>query len=151
MFYIDRLFLSSMKYKNPSITVDGILIKNHQILLIQRKNQPFKGKWALPGGFVEYGEKTEDTVVREVLEETGLKTKINQLAGVYSDPDRDPRGHTITVAYILDIIDGELVAGDDASDVKFFNLKELPELSFDHSKIINEVLQRFYHDVLSKM
>ena len=80
-----------------------------------------------------------------------MKTKINQLAGVYSDPDRDPRGHTITVAYILDIIDGELVAGDDASDVKFFNLKELPELSFDHSKIINEVLQRFYHDVLSKM
>ncbi|MCK4365300.1 MAG: NUDIX hydrolase [Thermoplasmatales archaeon] len=140
-----------MGYKSPSITADGILIKNQQILLVKRKNQPFKGKWALPGGFVEYGEKTEDTVIREVLEETGLKTKINQLAGVYSDPDRDPRGHTITVAYILDIIGGELVAGDDASDVKFFNVKELPDLSFDHSKIINEVLQRFYHDVLSKM
>ena len=140
-----------MVYKSPSITADGILIKNQQILLVKRKNQPFKGKWALPGGFVEYGEKTEDTVIREVLEETGLKTKINQLAGVYSDPDRDPRGHTITVAYILDIIGGELVAGDDASDVKFFNVKELPDLSFDHSKIINEVLQRFYHDVLSKM
>ncbi len=140
-----------MGYKSPSITADGILIKNQQILLVKRKNQPFKGKWALPGGFVEYEEKTEDTVIREVLEETGLKTKINQLAGVYSDPDRDPRGHTITVAYILDIIGGELVAGDDASDVKFFNVKELPDLSFDHSKIINEVLQRFYHDVLSKM
>lgn len=140
-----------MGYKSPSITADGILIKNQQILLVKRKNQPFKGKWALPGGFVEYEEKTEDTVIREVLEETGLKTKINQLAGVYSDPDRDPRGHTITVAYILDIIGGELVAGDDASDVKFFNVKELPNLSFDHSKIINEVLQRFYHDVLSEM
>ena len=140
-----------MGYKSPSITADGILIKNQQILLVKRKNQPFKGKGALPGGFVEYEEKTEDTVIREVLEETGLKTKINQLAGVYSDPDRDPRGHTITVAYILDIIGGELVAGDDASDVKFFNVKELPDLSFDHSKIINEVLQRFYHDVLSKM
>ena len=140
-----------MEYKGPSITADGILIKNQQILLVKRKNQPFKGKWALPGGFVEYEEKTEDTVIREVLEETGLKTKINQLAGVYSDPDRDPRGHTITVAYVLDIIGGELVAGDDASDVKFFNVKELPDLSFDHSKIINEVLQRFYHDVLSKM
>lgn len=140
-----------MGYKSPSITADGILIKNQQILLVKRKNKPFKGKWALPGGFVEYEEKTEDTVIREVLEETGLKTKINQLAGVYSDPDRDPRGHTITVAYILDIIGGELVAGDDASDVKFFNVKELPDLSFDHSKIINEVLQRFYHDVLSKM
>lgn len=145
------LSLSSMEYKSPSITADGILIKNQQILLVKRKNQPFKGKWALPGGFVEYEEKTEDTVIREVLEETGLKTKINQLAGVYSDPDRDPRGHTITVAYILDIIGGELVAGDDASDVKFFNVKELPNLSFDHSKIINEVLQRFYHDVLSEM
>ncbi len=140
-----------MGYKSPSITADGILLKNQQILLVKRKNQPFKGKWALPGGFVEYEEKTEDTVIREVLEETGLKTKINQLAGVYSDPGRDPRGHTITVAYILDIIGGELVAGDDASDVKFFNVKELPDLSFDHSKIINEVLQRFYHDVLSKM
>ena len=151
MFYIERLFLSSMKYNNPSITVDGILIKNHQILLIQRKNQPFKGKWALPGGFVEYREKTEDTVIREVLEETGLKTKINQLAGVYSDPGRDPRGHTITIAYILDIIGGELVAGDDASNVNFFNVNKLPNLSFDHSKIINEALQGFYRGVLSKM
>ena len=140
-----------MGYKSPSITADGILIKNQKILLVKRKNKPFKGKWALPGGFVEYEEKTEDTVIREVLEETGLKTKINQLAGVYSDPERDPRGHTITVAYILDIVGGELVAGDDASDVKFFNVKELPDLSFDHNKIINEVLQRFYHDVLSKM
>ena len=140
-----------MGYKSPSITADGILIKNQKILLVKRKNKPFKGKWALPGGFVEYEEKTEDTVIREVLEETGLKTKINQLAGVYSDPERDPRGHNITVVYILDIIGGELVAGDDASDVKFFNVKELPDLSFDHNKIINEVLQRFYHDVLSKM
>lgn len=140
-----------MKYKSPRVTVDGFLIKNQQILLVQRKNQPFKGKWALPGGFVEYGEKTEDTVVREVFEETGLKTSIHQLAGVYSDPDRDPRGHTITIVYILEIIGGELVAGDDASDVNFFNVKELPELSFDHRKIIKQVLQRFYCGILSKM
>lgn len=140
-----------MNYKNPSVTTDGILIKNQQILLIQRKNPPFKGKWALPGGFVEYGEKTEDTVIREVFEETGLKTKINQLAGVYSDPDRDPRGHTITIVYTLDVLGGELAAGDDASYVKFFNVKDLPDLSFDHKKIINEVLQRFYRGFLSKM
>ena len=143
MFYTLMLFLSLMSYKNPSITADGILLKDKQILLIQRKNDPFKGKWALPGGFVEYGEKTEDTVVREVFEETGLKTKIRGLVGVYSDPKRDPRGHTITVAYVLEITGGTLKAGDDASDVKFFNVNKLPTLSFDHEIIINDAIQRF--------
>jgi 8-oxo-dGTP diphosphatase len=132
-----------MSYKIPSITADGILLKDNQILLVQRKNEPFKGKWALPGGFVEYGEKTEDTVVREVFEETGLKTKIRELAGVYSDPKRDPRGHTITVVYILERSRGKLKAGDDASDVKFFKVNKLPVLSFDHNVIINEAIQRF--------
>jgi 8-oxo-dGTP diphosphatase len=132
-----------MSYKNPSITADGILLKDKQILLVQRKNEPFKGKWALPGGFVEYGEKTEDTVAREVFEETGLKTKICGLAGVYSDPERDPRGHTITIAYVLEIIGGTLKASDDASDVKFFKVNKLPALSFDHETIINDAVQRF--------
>jgi 8-oxo-dGTP diphosphatase len=132
-----------MNHKNPRITTDGIILKNQQLLLIKRKNPPFKGKWALPGGFVEYGEKTEDAIIREVYEETGLKTKINQLAGVYSDPDRDPRGHTITIVYILDLISGVINAGDDASVVKFFNIDKLPDLSFDHSKIIKDILQRF--------
>ena len=132
-----------MSYKNPSITADGILMKDNKILLVQRKNEPFKGKWALPGGFVEYGEKTEDTVVREVFEETGLKTKIRELAGVYSDPKRDPRGHTITVAYVLEMSGGRLEAGDDASDVKFFKVNKLPVLSFDHKVIVNEAVQRF--------
>ena len=95
--------------KKPSLTADGILIENNRILLIQRKNEPFKGKWALPGGFVEFGEKTEDTVIREFYEETGLKTKIRDLIGVYSDPGRDPRGHTITIAYFLVKKGGKLV------------------------------------------
>jgi len=132
-----------MKYKIPSITADGIILKDKQILLIKRKNEPFKGKWALPGGFVEYGEKTEDAAIREVYEETGLKTKIRTLAGVYSDPKRDPRGHTITVAYVLEIVGGMLKTGDDASDVKFFKVNKLPVLSFDHNEIINEAVQRF--------
>jgi len=143
MFYTLMLFLSLMSCKNPSITADGILLKDKQILLVQRKNEPFKGKWALPGGFVEYGEKTEDTVVREVFEETGLKTKICGLAGVYSDPKRDPRGHTITVAYVLEITSGTLKASDDASAVKFFKVNKLPTLSFDHEIIINDAIQRF--------
>ena len=129
-----------MNYKSPKLTVDGIVLKDGKILLIKRKNQPFEGKWALPGGFVEYGEKTEDATVREVFEETGLKTKINHLVGVYSDPNRDPRGHTVSIVYVLDICNGELKSGDDACDAKFFDLKNLPDLSFDHECIIKEVL-----------
>ncbi len=129
-----------MKYESPKLTVDGIVLKDGKILLIKRKNQPFEGKWALPGGFVEYGEKTEDATVREVFEETGLKTKVNHLVGVYSDPNRDPRGHTVSIIYILDMCNGELKSGDDACDAKFFDLKNLPDLSFDHECIIKEVL-----------
>lgn len=129
-----------MNYKSPKLTVDGIVLKDGKILLIKRKNQPFEGKWALPGGFVEYGERTEDATVREVLEETGLKTKINHLVGVYSDPNRDPRGHTVSIVYVLDICNGELKSGDDACDVEFFDLKNLPDLSFDHEGIIKDVL-----------
>jgi 8-oxo-dGTP diphosphatase len=129
-----------MNYKSPKLTVDGIVLKDGKILLIKRKNQPFEGKWALPGGFVEYGEKTEEATVREIFEETGLKTKINHLVGVYSDPNRDPRGHTVSIVYILDICNGELKSGDDACDAKFFDLKNLKDLSFDHECIIKEVL-----------
>jgi len=129
-----------MRYKSPKLTVDGIILNDKKIVLIKRKNPPFKGKWSLPGGFVEYGEKTEDAVVREVFEETGLKTKIKDLVGVYSDPGRDPRGHTVSVVYLLEIHGGELKSGDDASDVMFFDLRHLPELSFDHEHIIKDVV-----------
>ena len=129
-----------MNYKSPKLTVDGIVLRDGKILLIKRKNQPFEGKWALPGGFVEYGEKTENATVREVFEETGLMTKINHLVGVYSDPNRDPRGHTVSIVYVLDICNGELKSGDDACDAKFFDLKNLPDLSFDHEGIIKDVL-----------
>lgn len=132
-----------MSYKNPKLTADGIVLEIDKILLIKRKNKPFKGKWALPGGFVEYGEKVEDAVIREVYEETGLKTSIKKLFGVYSDPNRDPRGHTVTIVYILDITGGKLKGNDDASDAKFFKIKELPNLSFDHNIIINDILRSF--------
>jgi len=140
-----------MKRRIPALTVDGILFEGHSILLVKRKHGPFQGAWALPGGFVEYGEKTEDAVVREVFEETNIKTKIHSLIGVYSDPHRDPRGHTITIVYLIDRIDGDLCAGDDASSVKLFKMNELPALAFDHAEIIKDALQRFRHGVLSKM
>jgi 8-oxo-dGTP diphosphatase len=132
-----------MLYKNPKITVDGIIIKRNKLVLIKRKNNPFKNIWALPGGYLEYNEKTEDGVIREIQEETGLITRVKRLIGVYSDPNRDPRGHTVSVVYEMKILKEEIKSGDDASDVNYFNIKKLPdELSFDHKKIIEDYLRR---------
>jgi len=131
-----------MIYKTPKITVDGIIKKGNEILLIKRRNIPFKNSWALPGGYLEYNEKTEDAVIREIFEETGLFTEIINLIGVYSDPKRDPRGHTVSIIYELRIIKGKLESGDDATDVNFFNLNNLPDnLSFDHKKVIKDYIR----------
>ncbi len=140
-----------MMRRKPALTVDGVLFKDHSILLVKRKHVPYQGAWALPGGFVEYGEKTEDAVIREVFEETNVRTKIHSLIGVYSDPHRDPRGHTITIVYLMTHVDGDPHAGDDASSVKFFKMNSLPTLAFDHAVIITDAFQRLQHGVLSKM
>lgn len=139
-----------MTFQSPKITVDGVLFKDNEILLVQRKHPPFQGMWALPGGFVEYGETTEQAVVREIKEETGLETSIRSLLGVYSQPDRDPRGHTISVVYLLAKKKGMVIGGDDAEKATFQPLDELPDLSFDHDKIIKDAVRR-RKDVLSKM
>lgn len=138
-----------MNYKSPKLAVDGAVFDKEKILLIKRKNEPFKDKWALPGGFVEYGEKVEDAVVREVFEETGLKTKIIDLIGIYSDPNRDPRGHVVSCVYLLKIEKGSIKGGDDAVEAKFFNIDNLPDLSFDHNIIIKDIIGRLNYDVLS--
>ncbi len=127
-------------HRNPALTVDGVLIENEEILLIRRGREPFKGRWALPGGFVEYGETTESAVLREVREETGLETEIIRLLGVYSDPDRDPRGHTVSVVYMLRRKGGNLKGGDDASEARLFSLDSLPEMAFDHEKIVRDAM-----------
>ena len=127
-------------HKNPALATDGIVLIDGQLVLIQRGNPPFEGSYALPGGFVEYGEKVEDAVIREIEEETGLKTEIAKLHGVYSDPGRDPRGHVASVVFELNVIGGELKHGDDAADVRLFAFENLPELAFDHGKIIEDWL-----------
>ncbi len=124
------------------MTVDGILRRAGGIILIRRKNPPFRGCYALPGGFVEHGETVESAVVREFYEETGLRTKVKSLVGVYSEPDRDPRGHTVTVVFELDSIGGKLKGGDDAAEAKVFPIDALPELAFDHAKILFDYLNR---------
>ncbi len=130
-----------MKYRSPALTVDAVIIKNNLIILIKRKNEPFKGKWALPGGFVKYGETVENAVIREAKEETGLDVRIEKLLGVYSDPNRNPRGHTVSVCFICRIVSGNLKSGTDSADVKEFKFSGLPELAFDHKKIIRNSLE----------
>lgn len=139
-----------MTSQSPKITVDGVLFKDDKILLVQRKYPPFQGMWALPGGFVEYGETTENAIVREIKEETGLETIIQSLLGVYSDPNRDPRGHTISVVYILEKKKGVVTSGDDAAKARFHQINMLPELSFDHDIIVKDAIRR-KKDVLSKV
>ena len=121
-----------------TLTVDAIIPYEGKIVLIKRKNEPFKDRYALPGGIVEYGEKVEDALVREVKEETGLDVEIYRLVGVYSDPDRDPRGHFVSVCFVAIPKGGELKASDDAKDVALFDLDRIPKLAFDHNRMIDD-------------
>ena len=121
-----------------TLTVDAIIPYKGGIVLIKRKNEPFKEYYALPGGIVEYGERVEDAAVREVKEETGLECRVKKLVGVYSDPNRDPRGHFVSICFLMEVIGGELKASSDAEDVKVFKLGDLPKLAFDHEKMIKD-------------
>lgn len=123
-------------YVAPALTADGVLLRGRDVLLIRRGNDPFKDAWALPGGFVEVGEVVERAAEREVEEETGLDGIILELLGVYSDPSRDPRGHTVSVVYVMRA-DGTEAAGDDAADAKWWPIDAPPrELAFDHDRIL---------------
>ncbi|MBD3389792.1 NUDIX domain-containing protein [Candidatus Micrarchaeota archaeon] len=116
-------------------TVDALIIENGKILLIKRGREPDKGKWALPGGFVDRGETAEEACVREVEEETGLEVEVEEIVGVFSEPERDPR-RTISIAYLCRKRGGVAMGGDDAGEAGWFLLDELPELAFDHGEII---------------
>ncbi len=126
-----------MKPVTPLLTVDAIIIYESKIVFVRRKNDPFKGMFALPGGFVEVGETTKEAVVREALEETGLSIEIVKLIGVYSEPSRDPRGHTVSICY-LSKGTGAPEAGSDAAEVALFTIDGIPKLAFDHNYIIDQ-------------
>jgi len=122
--------------RTPLPTVDIIIENNKGILLIKRKNPP--GGWALPGGFVDYGESLESAAEREAKEETGLDIELTRQFHTYSDPKRDPRHHTITTVFIAKSA-GKAVAGDDAKEVGVFGRDALPEqIAFDHRDIIQD-------------
>jgi 8-oxo-dGTP diphosphatase len=120
----------------PKLTVDAVVLANDGVVLIKRKNPPFEGMWALPGGFVDVGETTEAACIREVEEETGLLVEIVRLLGVYSEPSRDPRGHSVSAVYIVKPVGGELRADTDAADVRIFPDPSALELGFDHKRIL---------------
>ena len=127
-----------MQYKNPKLATDGIVCVGDGVVLIRRGRAPFEGAWALPGGFVEDGEDPLDAVAREEREETGLDAAVTGLVGAYGAPDRDPRGHTVSIVYELRAL-GEPRGGDDAAEARAFARDALPsEMAFDHARILAE-------------
>lgn len=128
-------------FETPNLTTDGILVIDRKILLVKRMQNPFKGWYALPGGFVEYGERLEDCVTREFKEETGLDVKVERLLGVYSAPGRDPRGHTVSAVYILSLRGGEMRDSEETR-AEWVPVARLPKLAFDHSKILSDFKKR---------
>lgn len=121
----------------PALTTDCVVFDERgYVLLIRRGNEPFKGSYALPGGFVDVGERIEDGCRRELSEETGLHVGELRLIGVYSDPGRDPRGHTCSVAYLAQVGRAEVTAGDDAATAEWVADWRREKLAFDHAEII---------------
>lgn len=135
------------KYPRPAVTADCIVFtkeRTPKVLLIERGSDPFKGCWAFPGGFLDMDETTDECAIRELKEETGLEVMRVQPIGTYSKVDRDPRGRTITVAYLAVIESPMEVKGqDDAAKAQWFPIDELPELAFDHDEIMRDALEAF--------
>ena len=153
----EKMFLKNYNannYLNPSVTVDNIIYivkdKDVKVLLVTRKNYPYKNCLALPGGFLDIGleETTEQAAMRELKEETNLTINRPELFGVYSDPDRDPRDFVVSIVYSCEVntTDG-VQANDDAADAKFYDLKEIilsDNLAFDHKKILQNFCSHYY-------
>ena len=133
------------KYPHPAVTADCIVFNRERdkisVLLIKRKNEPYKDCWAFPGGFINIDESAEDAAVRELKEETGLEvSKIEQLKA-YSNPDRDPRERVITIAFIAESKIKEVNGRDDAKEARWFDISQLPPLAFDHEQILKDAFK----------
>ncbi len=127
------------KTKSPILMVDGMVLKGDKVLLTKREIYPFQGCWVLPGGHVEYGEKVEEAIKREMKEELGVPVKIKKLVGVYSESRRDPRYHSVSVVFFLKKGKGKIRLNYESSEFKYFSLNNLPKkIGFDHRKILNE-------------
>ena len=135
--------MAERPFRNPVPTVDIIIEHPGGIVLIERKNEPHG--WALPGGFVDYGETVEAAAVREAREETSLEVELVRQFHVYSDPARDPRKHTLSVVFIARPVSGEPRAADDAKGLGIFRREDLPSpLGFDHAAILHDYFSNRY-------
>jgi 8-oxo-dGTP diphosphatase len=138
----------SYKYPHPAIAADCIVFAHDKddikVLLIERKNEPCKGCWAFPGGFMNIDEAAEDAAKRELKEETSLEVSEVQQVGAFSAVNRDPRERVVSIAYYTEI--AEVVAvkgGDDARKAEWFSLKALPQLAFDHDEILKKAVEKW--------
>lgn len=126
-----------MERANHRVTADTVICEEGEIVLIRRKREPFRHRWAIPGGHLEDGEQVDEAAVREVKEETGLDVELDGILGIYDEPGRDPRGHVISVVYTATPNSGALQPSTDAEEAAWFDLEEIPEeLAFDHSTIL---------------
>lgn len=128
------------QWPQPSLAVDAVAIKGSEVLLIHRGKEPWKGMLAFPGGFVDKGEDPEVAVLRELKEECGIDGEVVRLLCVRGNSDRDPRGHVVSIAYIVSAV-GEPIAGDDAASAAWYQISEVREMAGDHKSILDEVNQ----------
>jgi len=132
--------------ENISYTVDAVVLSTDgKVLLIKRGGEPYKGSWALPGGYVDPGETSRKAVARELREETSVVAMPVEftMIGVFDEPDRDPRGRVVSAAYALEVLPNtEVTADDDAAEAQWWPLSALPSLAFDHAEIIREAIER---------
>ena len=129
-------------YQNPLPCVSIIGIKKGKIILIKRGIEPSKGSWAPPSGFIEYGEKPEETALRELYEETSLKAKIVKLLGVYSQ-HTEIYGNLVIITFLVQITGGKIKAGDDAEEARFFNIDEIPPMKYEFHKTAIEKAKKW--------
>ena len=130
---------------NRGISIDAVIVRNDQVLLVKRGLEPFKGHWATPGGYVDWDESAEDAVASEVKEETGLTVTSTQLLAVRSNPSRHPK-QTINLVYLAEVAPGEAKAGDDAAEAHWFGWDEIPQdLAFDHALNLADAQRHLAH------
>ena len=134
------------KYPHPAVTTDCVIFgfdgSELQVLLIERGIEPFKGKWAFPGGFLNMDETAQEGALRELKEETGLENAYIEQFNTYSDPGRDPRERVITIAHYALVRIQEVKGGDDAAKAQWFPIDEVPQLAFDHDKILRDAMRK---------